>query len=209
MRKKDKNELFYIHQCVDTKVFEKIVDSTTAKVAWDTIVRCYGGKASVKKVRLQSIHKQYEILIMKKNEKVPHYISRMIMVTNEMKARGETLSEQVIIEKKKKQAWLENTKKNGGGAQKSEFSNKYEKKHKNVEKGKEKFDKRKVQFYNYKKFGHFAADYRSNKERKVEQAKISRGDSEDEPVLLMAFEIEGGKTVDWWYMDTSCSNNLT
>ncbi|KAK2394637.1 hypothetical protein QL285_056445 [Trifolium repens] len=36
---------------------------------------------------------------MKNNEKVPEYISRMILITNEMKACGETLSEQVIIEK--------------------------------------------------------------------------------------------------------------
>ena len=36
---------------------------------------------------------------MKNNEKVSEYISRMILITNEMKACGETLSEQVIIEK--------------------------------------------------------------------------------------------------------------
>ena len=36
---------------------------------------------------------------MKDNEKVSEYISRVIMITNEMKACGEILSEQVIIEK--------------------------------------------------------------------------------------------------------------
>ena len=36
---------------------------------------------------------------MKNNEKVLEYISRVILITNEMKACGETLSEQVIIEK--------------------------------------------------------------------------------------------------------------
>src|SRR3954468_23715273 len=36
---------------------------------------------------------------MKNNEKVSEYISRVIVITNEMKACGETLSEQVIIEK--------------------------------------------------------------------------------------------------------------
>src|ERR1044072_3734826 len=36
---------------------------------------------------------------MKNNEKVYEYISRVILITNEMKACGETLSEQVIIEK--------------------------------------------------------------------------------------------------------------
>ena len=36
---------------------------------------------------------------MKDNGKVSEYISRVILITNEMKACGKTLSEQVIIEK--------------------------------------------------------------------------------------------------------------
>ena len=51
------------------------------------------------KVKLQSLRKQYENLNMKDNEKVSEYISRVILITNEMKACGETLSKQVIIEK--------------------------------------------------------------------------------------------------------------
>lgn len=50
LRKKDQKALFYIHQCVG--VLEKIVDSTTANAARDILVRCYGGDASVKKVKL-------------------------------------------------------------------------------------------------------------------------------------------------------------
>ena len=36
---------------------------------------------------------------MKTNEKVPDYISRVILITNEIKSYGETLSEESIIEK--------------------------------------------------------------------------------------------------------------
>lgn len=99
MRKKGQKALLYIHQCVDVNVFEKIADSTTAKAAWDTFVRCYGGDASVKKVKLQSLRKQYENLNMKNNEKVPNYIFRVILIINEIKSCGKTLFEQVIIEK--------------------------------------------------------------------------------------------------------------
>ena len=98
-KKKDQKALFYIHQCVDAKIFEKIAESTTAKAAWDTLVRCYGGDATVKKVKLQSLRKQYENLNMKHNEKVANYVSRIITVTNEMKTCGETISEQMIVEK--------------------------------------------------------------------------------------------------------------
>lgn len=92
-------QLCYIHLCVNTKLFEKIVDSTMAKATWDTLVRCYGSDALVKKVKLKFLHKKYKNLNMKKNEKVPDYISKLIVVTNEMKSYGETLFEQVIIEK--------------------------------------------------------------------------------------------------------------
>lgn len=80
-------------------VFEKIADVTTTKAMWDTLVSCYDGDALVNKVKLQSMYKKYENLNMKDNEKVPQYTSRVIVVTNDMKACGETLSELVIIDK--------------------------------------------------------------------------------------------------------------
>ena len=55
LRRKDQKAFFYIHQYVDANVFEKIVDSETTKAAWDTLVRCYGGDTSVKKVKLKSL----------------------------------------------------------------------------------------------------------------------------------------------------------
>ena len=268
-KKKDQRALFYIHQCVDENVFEKIADSETAKAAWDTLIRCYGGDASVKKVKLQSLRKQYENLNMKNNEKVPEYISRMILITNEMKACGETLSEQVIIEKVlrsltpqfdyivvaiehskdlssmrieelqssleaqelrlternsereveqqalkadsgknyQKKSWSE-AKRRSDGVQKPETSNSDKQKY---QKGKEKFDKKKIQCYCCQKFGHFASECRSNKERKSEEANIARSsdDSDGESVLLMASETDDMNSSEWWYMDTGCSNHLT
>ncbi|KAK2372692.1 putative mitochondrial protein [Trifolium repens] len=268
-KKKDQRALFYIHQCVDENVFEKIADSETAKAAWDTLIRCYGGDASVKKVKLQSLRKQYENLNMKNNEKVPEYISRVIVITNEMKACGETLSEQVIIEKVlrsltpqfdyivvaiehskdlssmrieelqsnleaqelrlternsereveqqalkadsgknyQKKSWSE-TKRRSNGVQKLETSTSDKQKY---QKGKERFDKKKIQCYCCQKFGHFASECRSNKERKSEEANIARSsdDSDGESVLLMASETDDMNSSEWWYMDTGCPNHLT
>lgn len=51
MRKKDQKVLFYIHQCMDVYVFEKIDDSTIEEATSDTLVGCYDSDALVKKVK--------------------------------------------------------------------------------------------------------------------------------------------------------------
>ena len=52
LRKKDQKVLFYIPHCVNVTVFENIADSEKAKIMGHTLVRCYGGDTSVKKVKL-------------------------------------------------------------------------------------------------------------------------------------------------------------
>ncbi|KAK2354017.1 hypothetical protein QL285_091585 [Trifolium repens] len=251
-KKKDQRALFYIHQCVDENVFEKIADSETAKVAWDTLIRCYGGDASVKKVKLQSLRKQYENLNMKNNEKVPEYISRMILITNEMKACGETLSEQVIIEKvlrsltpqfdyivvaiehskdlstmkvEELQSSLEahelrmterTSEREAEQALKASFVKKDQKQNrhgraqmseafysdmKKYQKRKEKSDKKNVQCYCCKNFGHYANDCLLNKERESEEANMARS-SDDEHVLLMAYESDDDEPVKLTFSDS-------
>lgn len=63
------------------------------------MAHCYKSDASFKKVNLQYIHKQYKNLNMKNNDKIQDFISRVILITNEMKSCGNILSEQVLIEK--------------------------------------------------------------------------------------------------------------
>ena len=109
--------------------------------------------------------------------------------------------------KHQKQSWSE-AKRRSDGVQKPETSTSDKQKY---QKGKERFDKKKIQCYCCQKFGHFAADCRSNKERKSEEANIARSsdDSDGESVLLMASETDDMNSSEWWYMDTGCSNHLT
>ncbi|CAJ2636336.1 unnamed protein product, partial [Trifolium pratense] len=97
--KKDNKALFLIHQCVDSKVFEKIADAETSKGAWDILQKSYGGDAKVKKVKLQALKRQYELLQMKNDEKVADYFTRLVTLTNQMKNCGNTLEEQEKVEK--------------------------------------------------------------------------------------------------------------
>src|ERR1051325_10733610 len=75
-----------------------------------------------------------------------------------------------FVKKDQKHSWSEAKNRRGDRFQKSESSD--EKKH---HKGKEKYDKKKVQCYCCKQFDHFAKDCWSNKGRKSEEANILRG----------------------------------
>ncbi|GAU40215.1 hypothetical protein TSUD_397430 [Trifolium subterraneum] len=98
-QKKDSKALFLIHQCVDSKVFEKIAYATTSKDAWDILQKSYGGDAKVKKVKLQALKRQFELLEMKNDEAVAEYFTRVETLTNQMKNCGSTLSEEEMVEK--------------------------------------------------------------------------------------------------------------
>ncbi|KAK2404675.1 putative mitochondrial protein [Trifolium repens] len=97
-KKKDNKGLFLIHQCVDSKVFEKIVDAETSKAAY-ILQKSYGGDAKVKKVKLQALKRQYELLQMKGDEKISDYFTRLVTLTNQMKNCGSNLEEQETVEK--------------------------------------------------------------------------------------------------------------
>ncbi|KAK2388316.1 hypothetical protein QL285_062010 [Trifolium repens] len=98
-KKKDNKALFLIHQCVDSKVFEKIADAENSKDAWDILQKSYGGDAKVKKVKLQALKRQYELLQMKSDESIADYFTRLVTLTNQMKNCGGNLSEQETVEK--------------------------------------------------------------------------------------------------------------
>ncbi|KAK2404089.1 hypothetical protein QL285_053465 [Trifolium repens] len=98
-KKKDNKGLFLIHQCVDSKVFEKIADEETSKAAWDILQKSYGGDAKVKKVKLQALKRQYELMQMKDDEKISDYFTRLVTLTNQMKNCGSNLEEQETVEK--------------------------------------------------------------------------------------------------------------
>ncbi|KAK2453079.1 hypothetical protein QL285_000809 [Trifolium repens] len=96
-----------------------------------------------------------------------------------------------------KKSWSE-AKRRSDGVQKPETSNPDKQKY---QKGKEKFDKKKIQCYCCQKFGHFASECRSNKERESEEANMARS-SDDEPVLLIAYESDDDEPVKLTFSDS-------
>lgn len=98
-KKKDCKALFLIHQSVDVGHFEKIASAKTSKEAWDILVKSHEGGEKLKKVKLQTFKRQFELMQMEKSEKVCDYFTRILTLTNQMKVCGERVSDQMIVEK--------------------------------------------------------------------------------------------------------------
>ncbi|GAU47674.1 hypothetical protein TSUD_380280 [Trifolium subterraneum] len=80
-------------------MFEKIAYATISKDAWDILQKSYGGDAKVKKVKLQALKRQFELLEMKSDEVIADYFTRVVTLTNQMKNCGSTLNEEEMVEK--------------------------------------------------------------------------------------------------------------
>lgn len=69
-RNKDGKTIFLIHQCVDPNMFEKIIEEETSKGVWDKLKNLYGRNEKLKRVKLQTPRKQFEMINMKEDESV-------------------------------------------------------------------------------------------------------------------------------------------
>ncbi|KAF1859154.1 hypothetical protein Lal_00000985 [Lupinus albus] len=75
-KKKDCKALFLIHQGVDGANFERIACPKTVKEAWENLEKNYEGAANIKKVKLQTIRRKYELLQMEDGETVSDYFTK-------------------------------------------------------------------------------------------------------------------------------------
>lgn len=98
-RSEDKTALYILFRAVDESGFEKIVELTTTKEAWDKLETVYKGADKVKQVRLQTLRGELERMRMKDSEKVFDYITRVQTMVNQFNRNGETVSDGRIVEK--------------------------------------------------------------------------------------------------------------
>ncbi|XP_019432821.1 PREDICTED: uncharacterized protein LOC109339761 [Lupinus angustifolius] len=258
-----------IHQHVDESNFEKISNAKIAKEAWDSLEKCYVGAEKVKKVKLQTLRREYELLQMRDGDTIADYFTKIRSLTNLMKECGEVMRDQLVVEKvlrtlnpkfdhvvvaieeskdlevfkiEELQSTLDaheqrikerNSERNSDQALQAQTSRRpfnqgnFTKKLKNkwkldkgrtyegtrydsnsfsgnrgsgqdqmLQRNKKKFDKKKIQCFNCKNFGHFEARLAQEEE------------SEEEQVLLMVTYEKEVKD-DCWYHDTGCSNHMS
>nr|KYP68042.1 Retrovirus-related Pol polyprotein from transposon TNT 1-94 [Cajanus cajan] len=97
--KKDCKALFILHQSVDAANVERLSKAETSKEAWAILEKVHGGATKTKKVKLQTLRRQYELLSMENNETVVEYITRVQTIVNTMRGLREKLVELQVIEK--------------------------------------------------------------------------------------------------------------
>jgi len=61
-KKKDGKAMFLIHQCVNSEIFYKIMRYESSKETRDALEKLYSGAGKLKKVRIQALRRQYEVL---------------------------------------------------------------------------------------------------------------------------------------------------
>jgi hypothetical protein len=97
IKKRDCKSLFLIHQCVDMGNFKRISAAPSAKQVWDILAKSYAGFEKLKKIRLQTMRRKYELLQMNEQENVTEYLGRIQMIVNQMGAYGEHLTDLQVI----------------------------------------------------------------------------------------------------------------
>lgn len=98
-KKKDAKALFLIQQALDDAIFPRVMAATTSKAAWESLEKEYLGAEKVVTVKLQTMRRDFENLQMKSSESVQEFFSRILLVVNQIKALGEELTDQKVVER--------------------------------------------------------------------------------------------------------------
>ena len=98
-RKKDQHAFTLIHQCLDDGMFEKVADATTSKEVWEILQNSFEGVDKVKKIKLQTLRAEFEVLKIKESESISEYYSRFMDVLNQLRRYGEEVYDVRAVEK--------------------------------------------------------------------------------------------------------------
>ncbi|GAV79344.1 DUF4219 domain-containing protein/UBN2 domain-containing protein, partial [Cephalotus follicularis] len=98
-QKKDADALAKIHLAVSDSIFPRIMNSTSAKEAWDTLQDEFKGTVKIRAIKLQTLRRYFENLRMTEGETIKDFSSRAIEVVNQMKSYGGNITNQRVIEK--------------------------------------------------------------------------------------------------------------
>jgi hypothetical protein len=89
----------YLFQSIDRSILETILTRDTARDIWEAMRRKYQGSTKVKRAQLQSLRREFEVLVMGETESVNDYFARTLAIANKMTAHGERFEQNTVVEK--------------------------------------------------------------------------------------------------------------
>uniref|UniRef100_A0A0D2ZYN7 DUF4219 domain-containing protein n=1 Tax=Brassica oleracea var. oleracea TaxID=109376 RepID=A0A0D2ZYN7_BRAOL len=81
----------YLFASIDKTVLKTIVKKDTAKDIWESLKAKYQGNKRVQSAQLQRLRRNFEVLEMKEGDSIADYFSRVMVVANDMRNRGEDM----------------------------------------------------------------------------------------------------------------------
>ncbi|XP_016675171.1 uncharacterized protein [Gossypium hirsutum] len=95
----DAKALIFIRSALKDDIFSCILAADTSKQAWEILKKEYLGNKKVIIVKLQTLHHDFETLIMKDKESVQKLLSTVSGSVNLMRSYGEILSNEIVVSK--------------------------------------------------------------------------------------------------------------
>jgi ribosomal protein L17 len=89
----------YLFQSIDRSILEMILTRDTARDIWEAMRRKYQGSTKVKRAQLQSLRREFEVLVMGESESVNEFFARTLAIANKMTSHGERFEQSSVVEK--------------------------------------------------------------------------------------------------------------
>ena len=93
----DAKALLFIQQGVSREIFPRIMQAKNAKEAWETLKNEFKGTNKVISIKLQSLWKDFDTLIMREDESIQSFFSRVSNIFNQIRSYGDTIEDKKII----------------------------------------------------------------------------------------------------------------
>ncbi|XP_022040315.1 uncharacterized protein LOC110942863 [Helianthus annuus] len=98
-KRKDAYSMAVIQQGVHDTLFSRIVAAVSAKECWTILQMEYEGDSQVKSVKLQGLRRDFENLLMKDDELIGDYFSRVMAIVSQQRAFGKIIADKTIVAK--------------------------------------------------------------------------------------------------------------
>ncbi|XP_039118662.1 uncharacterized protein LOC120254665 [Dioscorea cayenensis subsp. rotundata] len=93
----DAKALFLLQQAVDETILHRIVRFDSAKEAWDHLKNENQGTSRMVSIRQQALRQRFDLLQMREDETIQHYITRVLAVVNQIRGMGTELKDAEIV----------------------------------------------------------------------------------------------------------------